>query len=99
MPKSNKLHKRHLVIRYGITYNTTDKSMPLGKPDEVMTMEVDIPRRWANKDIFGFADSHIGRRGRTDSGKDFRVQKLLSVDIQFPDDENREIKLLRYEED
>lgn len=99
MPKSNKLHRRHLAIRYGITYNTTDKSMPTGKPDEIMNMELDIPRRWVNKDIFCFADAHIGRRGKTDSGKEFRVQNVQSISIIFPDDSNREIKLYDNGED
>lgn len=96
MAKLNKLHKRHLFIRYDIIFTGTKPgSVTVVKetPDETMNMELDIPRRWTNKDIAEFAGSHIGRKGRTDSGKEFKVQAVRSVSIFFPDDNNRELKL------
>ena len=99
MPKSNKLHKRHLLIRYEITYLERGAADRVAGPDELMNMELDIPRRWANKDIFEFAKRQIGRKGKTDKGKGFKVHAIHSISVFFPEDDNRELKLLGHAED
>ena len=92
MAKLNKLHKRKLRMTFGISYL---EGHVYRASNEEMTMECDIPRRWSNKDIFDFANAHIGRRGQTtETKKDFKVTSLNSVTVIFPDDSNREIKLL-----
>lgn len=92
MAKLNKLHKRKLRMTFGISYL---EGHVYRASNEEMTMECDIPRRWSNKDIFDFANAHIGRRGQTtETKKDFKVTSLNSVTVIFPDDFDREIKLL-----
>ena len=92
MAKLNKLHKRKLRMTFGISYL---EGYVYRASNEEMTMECDIPRRWSNKDIFDFANAHIGRRGQTtETKKDFKVTSLNSVTVIFPDDFDREIKLL-----
>lgn len=92
MAKLNKLHKRKLRMTFGISYL---EGHVYRASKEEMTMECDIPRRWSNKDIFDFANAHIGRHGQTtETKKDFKVTSLNSVTVIFPDDFDREIKLL-----
>ncbi|MBR4756999.1 MAG: hypothetical protein IK076_08665 [Bacteroidales bacterium] len=92
MAKLNKLHKRKLRMTFGISYL---EGHVYRASNEEMTMECDIPRRWSNKDIFDFANAHIGRRGQTtETKKDFKVTSLNSITVVFPDDFDREIKLL-----
>lgn len=100
MTPKNKLHKRHLVLTFQIVFlKQQGRCIDTEAKKEEMTMECDIPRRWAHKDIFEFAFSHINRKGRTEAGKDFKVETLTSVTIVFPDDEGREFKLYSHDPD
>ena len=99
MAKLNKLHKRHLVLKFEIVFmKNQGRCIDTETPREEMTLECDIPRRWDMKRIMDFAFSHINRRGRTENtGKEFKVETLTSVVVVFPDDSNREISLYSHD--